>query len=174
MSAMHPDDERLIVFKALKQNGMSAADVHMVEMAPPDVAGARHRCLARIVVDLRPHGLGLLQRLRAPRPPMNRIVLVQQQIGAGFAVEPVLAHEESRSCGWMRAGAVRRAVSAGIFEGRDTTNMPRAELADLIKDLTAQMMGAARDLQFELAARIRDEIHDLKKELRGMDAAGLK
>ena len=50
--------------------------------------------------------------------------------------------------------------------------MPRAELADLIKDLTAQMMAAARDLQFELAARIRDEIADLKKELRGMDAAG--
>jgi len=52
--------------------------------------------------------------------------------------------------------------------------MPRAELADLIKDLTAQMMTAARDLQFELAARFRDEISDLKKELRGMDAAGLK
>ena len=51
--------------------------------------------------------------------------------------------------------------------------MPRAELADLIKDLTAQMMAAARDLQFELAARFRDEIADLKKELRGMDAAGL-
>ena len=49
-----------------------------------------------------------------------------------------------------------------------------SELADLIKDLTAQMMAAARDLQFELAARFRDEIHDLKKELRGMDAAGLK
>ncbi len=43
--------------------------------------------------------------------------------------------------------------------------MPRAELADLIKELTAQMMDAARDLQFELAARIRDEIADLKKEL---------
>jgi excinuclease ABC subunit B len=50
--------------------------------------------------------------------------------------------------------------------------MPRAELADLIKDLTEQMMAAARDLR--LAAHIRDEIHDLKKELRGMDAAGLK
>ena len=62
----------------------------------------------------------------------------------------------------------------GVFEGRDTTNMPRAELADLIKDMTEQMMTAARDLQFELAARIRDEIADLKKELRGMDAAGLK
>lgn len=33
-------DERLIVFKALHDNGMSAKDVHMVEMAPPDVAGA--------------------------------------------------------------------------------------------------------------------------------------
>ena len=33
-------DERLILFKALAQNGMDAGDVHMVEMAPPDVAGA--------------------------------------------------------------------------------------------------------------------------------------
>jgi len=33
-------DERLIVFKALKQNDMTGADVHLVEMAPPDVAGA--------------------------------------------------------------------------------------------------------------------------------------
>jgi NitT/TauT family transport system substrate-binding protein len=33
-------DERLIVFKALKANGISPKDVKMVEMAPPDVAGA--------------------------------------------------------------------------------------------------------------------------------------
>ncbi|MEC9323310.1 MAG: UvrB/UvrC motif-containing protein, partial [Actinomycetota bacterium] len=78
------------------------------------------------------------------------------------------------SRGRRAQGAPGRAVSAGVVEGRDTTNMPRAELADLIKDLTEQMMVAARDLQFELAARIRDEIADLKKELRGMDAAGLK
>lgn len=78
------------------------------------------------------------------------------------------------SRGRRAQGEPGRAVSAGIYEGRDTKSMPRAELADLIKDLTAQMMAAARDLQFELAARIRDEISDLKKELRGMDAAGLK
>ena len=78
------------------------------------------------------------------------------------------------SRGRRAQGEPGRAVSAGVFEGRDTSNMPRAELADLIKDLTAQMMAAARDLQFELAARIRDEIQDLKKELRGMDAAGIK
>ena len=51
--------------------------------------------------------------------------------------------------------------------------MPRAELADLVTELTAQMMNAARELQFELAGRLRDEIADLKKELRGMDAAGI-
>jgi excinuclease ABC subunit B len=78
------------------------------------------------------------------------------------------------SRGRRAQGEPGRAISGGVFEGRDTKSMPRAELADLIKDLTAQMMTAARDLQFELAARFRDEIADLKKELRGMDAAGLK
>jgi excinuclease ABC subunit B len=57
---------------------------------------------------------------------------------------------------------------------KDVSAMPRAQLADLIQQMTDQMMQAARDLQFELAARLRDEISDLKKELRGMDAAGIK
>ena len=87
---------------------------------------------------------------------------------------PVGGSGRNASRGRRAQGEPGRAVSAGIVEGRDTANMPRAELADLIKDLTAQMMNAARDLQFELAARIRDEVADLKKELRGMDAAGLK
>jgi excinuclease ABC subunit B len=72
-----------------------------------------------------------------------------------------------------RAAGERGRASSGVVTGRDTANMPRAELADLIQQLSDQMLGAARDLQFELAARLRDEIHDLKKELRGMDAAGV-
>jgi excinuclease ABC subunit B len=70
------------------------------------------------------------------------------------------------------AGAPRG--SAGVLADRDAKSMPRAELADLVQQLTDQMMSAARELQFELAARLRDEIADLKKELRGMDAAGVK
>ncbi|MCI2421811.1 excinuclease ABC subunit UvrB [Saccharopolyspora sp. K220] len=65
-------------------------------------------------------------------------------------------------------------ASSGLLEDRDIKSMPRAELADLVQQLNDQMMNAARELQFELAARLRDEIHDLKKELRGMDAAGIK
>ncbi|MDA2815175.1 excinuclease ABC subunit UvrB [Nocardiopsis sp. RSe5-2] len=60
-------------------------------------------------------------------------------------------------------------------EGRgDVSQMPRAELASLIEQLDAQMHQAATDLQFELAARLRDEIKELKRELRGMDAAGVE
>jgi excinuclease ABC subunit B len=56
---------------------------------------------------------------------------------------------------------------------KPVSGMARAELADLIQQLNAQMLSAARDLQFEVAARLRDEIGELKKELRGMDAAGV-
>jgi excinuclease ABC subunit B len=55
----------------------------------------------------------------------------------------------------------------------ELAEMPRAQLADLIQQLNDQMLNAARELQFELAARLRDEIAELKKELRGMDAAGV-
>ena len=67
-----------------------------------------------------------------------------------------------------------RVRSSGMLVDKDVSGMPRAQLADLIQQMTDQMMQAARDLQFELAARLRDEIADLKKELRGMDAAGIK
>ncbi|MBB3038701.1 excinuclease ABC subunit UvrB [Hoyosella altamirensis] len=77
------------------------------------------------------------------------------------------------SRGRRAQGEAGRAVSPGVYDGQDVKAMPRAELADLIAQLTDQMMAAARDLQFELAARLRDEIADLKKELRGMDAAGM-
>jgi excinuclease ABC subunit B len=58
------------------------------------------------------------------------------------------------------------------FSSQSTDSMPRQELIALIGSLTEQMRGAADELQFELAARLRDELKDLKRELRGMDEAG--
>ena len=55
-----------------------------------------------------------------------------------------------------------------VDHGRKLGGMPAGELADLVQELTTQMHGAAADLQFEVAARIRDEISELKKELRQM------
>jgi excinuclease ABC subunit B len=62
----------------------------------------------------------------------------------------------------------RRAVVA------PTEGMARAELAQLVQDLNEQMLAAARELQFEVAARIRDEVAELKRELRAIDAAGTR
>jgi excinuclease ABC subunit B len=58
----------------------------------------------------------------------------------------------------------------GRIEAR-TQGLARDELARLIGDLNNQMLAAAGELQFELAARIRDEMSELKKELRTMEAA---
>ena len=51
----------------------------------------------------------------------------------------------------------------------DPATLPAKDLADLIGQMSAQMHQAATDLQFELAARLRDEIGELKKELRQMN-----
>ncbi|GAA2580377.1 excinuclease ABC subunit UvrB [Actinomadura fulvescens] len=51
---------------------------------------------------------------------------------------------------------------------------PREEMESLIQQMTDQMHQAATDLQFELAARLRDEIKELKRELRDMKEAGVK
>jgi len=51
--------------------------------------------------------------------------------------------------------------------------LPRTELLGLINSLTEQMRNAASELQFELAARLRDEIKELKRELRAMEEAGI-
>ena len=67
-------------------------------------------------------------------------------------------------------------ASADAAVARDTADvsgMPCEQVQKLIDDLTAQMGAAARELKFELAGRLRDEIADLRKELRGMKEAGL-
>jgi excinuclease ABC subunit B len=56
----------------------------------------------------------------------------------------------------------------------ELAGMPSADLAALVQALTDQMHAAAAELQFELAARLRDEIQDLKKELRQMVEAGAR
>ncbi|MFC5670809.1 excinuclease ABC subunit UvrB [Streptomyces incanus] len=53
------------------------------------------------------------------------------------------------------------------------TDRPAAELAEQIEELTARMRAAAADLQFEIAARLRDEVSEMKKELRQMREVGL-
>lgn len=62
-------------------------------------------------------------------------------------------------------------ISSGITPS-SIASLPKRELIALIKSLTEQMKTSASELNFELAARIRDEIRELKRELKGMEEAG--
>src|SRR4051794_10683491 len=110
-----------------------------------------------------------------PQPLRKKIADILDQVykEADDTDVPLGGSGRNSSRGKRAAGEPGRA-SSGVVAGRDTSTMPRAELADLVQQLSDQMLAAARDLQFELAARLRDEIADLKKELRGMDAAGVR
>lgn len=71
-------------------------------------------------------------------------------------------------------GGYRKEKSASARSKPDALSLAgvaQADLEELIEDLTKQMMLAAENLQFEVAARLRDELQDLKKELRHMRAA---
>ncbi len=63
-------------------------------------------------------------------------------------------------------------LSAGL-NAKGAISLPRKDLVALIGSLTDQMRSAAADLQFEVAAKLRDEIRILKKELRSMEEAGV-
>jgi len=77
---------------------------------------------------------------------------------------------QSRGKGAGRGGRGTVQADAGVASDR-LRNLPANDLANLIQELSTQMHQAAADLHFELAARLRDEIGDLKKELRQMSAA---
>ncbi|MGM5594325.1 excinuclease ABC subunit UvrB [Corynebacterium glucuronolyticum] len=64
-------------------------------------------------------------------------------------------------------------ADAVVAKDYDVSTMAQDEVEKLIKDLRAQMGAAARELNFELAARLRDEIVSLEKELRGLKEAGI-
>lgn len=72
-----------------------------------------------------------------------------------------------------KAESTAPSSDAVVVSKTNTSSMPVAELRSLIDDLTTQMGTAARELKFELAGRLRDEIAELKKELRGMEEIGL-
>ena len=70
-----------------------------------------------------------------------------------------------------RGGDKRRSPTPNLRrEGKAASGAN--ELETIIADLNEQMLSAAGELKFELAGRLRDEVSDLKKELRQMQAAG--
>jgi len=106
-----------------------------------------------------------LERGVDPQPLRKKIADITDLINRESEdTDELLAHE--------KGGAKKVAASAGIYD-KSSTSLPRKELIALIGSLTEQMRNAASELQFEVAARLRDEIKILKKELRMMEEAGV-
>ena len=111
-----------------------------------------------------------------PQPLRKRISDITELIAREDADTEQLIGGSGRAQSRGKAplpGFASRSGEAGRG-GTATAQLPRAQLADLIQQLNDQMRAAAAELQFELAARLRDEVSELKKELRGMDAAGVR
>ena len=72
---------------------------------------------------------------------------------------------------YAAATAPNRRTRRGDGDGVDVSDLPKADLAKPIQSLTDWKHDAASDLKFEYAARLRDEITDLRRELRAMEDA---
>jgi len=102
-----------------------------------------------------------------PTPLRKKIAdITDQLVREGADTAELLARRQSARGG----GGQRTATPVLRRQGRAAEGA--AELESIIADLTAQMLTAAEELKFELAARLRDEVQDLKKDLRGMIEAG--
>ena len=144
-----------------------SGQVHMyADAITPAMAaaiGETERRRARQIAYNAEHGID-------PQPLRKRIADVTDMLAredvdtAELLAGGYRGHEE-------RAVVSRRKRAAEATVREKLAGAAQGDLADLITELTAQMHAAAEDLHFELAARLRDEIRDLKKELRSMRAA---
>jgi excinuclease ABC subunit B len=114
-----------------------------------------------------------------PQPLRKRIADILDQINREDADTQELlgggGRQQSRGKSPVPGLSSRNKASAGTGSGAGVgiSTAPRGDLIAIIEQLTDQMHTAAAELQFEVAARIRDEIKELKHELRGMQAAGV-
>ncbi|MGF1426962.1 excinuclease ABC subunit UvrB [Kitasatospora sp. LaBMicrA B282] len=87
--------------------------------------------------------------------------------------------EELLNTGYRAAGKGKGKAPVPALGAEKVTDrakagsLPAVELAGTIQEMTERMHAAAAELQFEVAARLRDEVKELKKELRRLKEAGI-
>ena len=100
-----------------------------------------------------------------PQPLQKKIIDITDQIEREELDTAELIAELGKAKG-------RKATAVPLRSNRGIASMAQDEILAVVMDLDSQMRHAASELQFELAARLRDEIAELKHELRQMKKAG--
>ena len=153
----------------------STSLIQTIGRAARNVSGQVHMYADRIT-DSMAHAIDETNRRRAiqvayntengidPQPLRKKIADITDQ----------LAKEDADTRELLAAAGKTRGKGKGASKVRQDglAAAPAEDLVGLIEQLTEQMHAAAGELQFELAARLRDEVGELKKELRQMQAAG--
>jgi excinuclease ABC subunit B len=153
----------------------STSLIQTIGRAARNVSGEVHMYADRIT-DSMAHAIDETNRRRAiqvayntergidPQPLRKKIADITDQ----------LAKEDADTRELLAAAGKNRGKGKGAAHIRadGLAAAPAEDLVGLIEQLTEQMHAAAGELQFELAARLRDEVGELKKELRQMQSAG--
>jgi excinuclease ABC subunit B len=103
---------------------------------------------------------------------------IQMEYNAEHGIDPqTVRRKVSDILLAMQGDGSRRGAAPTPARGRrrksDFADMPREELERLIRSLEEEMHQAAKDLRFEYAARLRDEVHELRRELSALREAGV-
>jgi len=101
----------------------------------------------------------------------NRRRATQQAYNEEHGIDPVSIRKNISDILELVGSGPSDSIERRRREEREPLELPADDLRRLIQSLEDEMHDAARDLRFEYAARIRDEVEDLKKELRDMVAA---
>jgi excinuclease ABC subunit B len=159
----------------------STSLIQTIGRAARNVSGQVHMYADRIT-DSMAHAIDETNRRRAiqvayntehgidPQPLRKKIADITDQLAKEDADTQELLTNNRLAKGGKRGKSAAKGAATVRADGLAAA--PAEDLVGLIEQLTEQMHGAAAELQFELAARLRDEVSELKKELRQMHAAG--
>ena len=135
-------------------------------------------------------GGSLIQTIgRAARHSEGRVIMYANEITASMRTaldetdrrrQIQVAHNEKRGIEPEGIRKEIRDITDGLRVAEDepsytvAADLPRDELLRLIKELESQMKRAARELEFERAAQLRDQVIELRRELVGDTPEGLR
>jgi excinuclease ABC subunit B len=154
----------------------TTALVQTIGRAARNVGGEVHMYADRITDSMR-RAIDETNRRREIQVEYNRVNNIDPQpLRKKIAdITDALVREEVDTASLMKQmmKAPKGKTSTSPIRGRkDIGKAGKEQLVQTIVELDAQMRASAAELNFELAARIRDEIAELKRELRQFDAAG--
>lgn len=151
----------------------STSLVQTIGRAARNVSGQVHM-YADVLTDSMKNAIEETERRREKQIEYNRVNGIDPQpLRKRIAdITDILAREEADTARMLAGREQKRKSPTPNLRNGGIAAQGAAELEGIIADLNQQMLAAAGELKFELAARLRDELSDLKRDLRQMEKAG--